>query len=205
MDWANLIGTAGTVVSGLLSMINNKNMEYENEKESARKQSLYGTRANEDAMTRSENARIIGTLDRKAKERADVSAAKNKIVGGTPESEVADKKIVSKSYADALGGIAANESTRRDKMLDNLETAREKDFTNKMERMQKRNETYAALAANAANAAKGFMGGGTNADTSDAAGRLVFGSGNRLMGKDGNWIQLPEADLSDFNDWLGKK
>ena len=161
MDWATLIGVAGTAASGLLSMINNKNMEAKEEAEAARKQAYYARRANEDAMTRSENANIIGTLDRKAKERADQSAAKNKIVGGTPEMEVADKKTTSKLYADAIGGIASAESARRDKMLDSLETSRDKAFENEMKRMERRNDTYAALAANAANAAKGMMGGNT--------------------------------------------
>lgn len=158
--WGTIIGLAGTAVSGLLSALNNRKIAREQDNETKRQQAEYTRRMNENPLERSENAHLLGALDRKSKEQMQTNAAKNKIVGGTPEMEVAQQKAQADAYANAVGQIASGESTRRDDLADKLETSRQKASENRVAQMQKRGETYANLAANAANAAKGFLGGG---------------------------------------------
>lgn len=150
--WTMLLSLAGQAASGIMSAINNRRTESAEQAEAARQRAYYESRANENPMERSENAAALGTLDRKLKSMNETSAAKQKIVGGTPEMAVAQQKANANAYADAVSGIAAKASAQRDTALNGLEASRQTDAANRIKRMDARNQTYANLAANAANA-----------------------------------------------------
>lgn len=156
--WGTIIGLAGTAASGIMSAINNKRIADAEERESARKKNFYLAQANENPLERSENAALLGQLDRRLNEQNETAAAKSKIIGGTPEANVATQKATATAYADAVSDIAAGESARRDNAMENYNKAEGEAAEKRIERMAKRGETYANLAANAANAAKGLSG-----------------------------------------------
>ena len=167
--WTMLLSLAGQAASGIMSALNNRRTEQAEESESARQRAYFEGRANENPMERSDNAAILGTLDRKLRSQNETAAAKNKVLGGTPEMDVATKKATANAYADAVSSIAANASKNRDTAMDNLEKSRETDAENRIKRMDARNQTYANLAANAANA---FVGLGGNS-SANAEGTVV--------------------------------
>lgn len=168
MIWTTLLSLAGQAASGIMSAINNRRTEAAEKAESARQRAYFEGRANENPMERSENAAILGTLDRRLHSQNETAAAKQKVLGGTPEMAVATQKANANAYADAVSNIAANASKNRDTALDNLEKSRENDAANRIARMDARNQTYANLAANAANAFSGLGNGSGNAETGAA-------------------------------------
>ena len=152
-----IVALAGQAASGIMSARNNKGMQQTADAEAARQQAYYEAKANENPLSRSENARLLAQYDRKAQQQTDAARGVAAITGTTPEYTLGVQKAVAEGRADLMGGMAAEASERKDKYEDKAETARHKKVLDDQERRAARNTTYANLAANAASAAGSIM------------------------------------------------
>ena len=155
--WGAIIGLAGQAVSGIASARNNKGMQQAADAEAERQKAYYEAKANENPLSRSENARVLGQYDRKAQQQIDAARGVAAITGATPEYTLGVQKAVAEGRADLMGGIAAEASERKDKYEDLGETAKHQEVLDDQERRAARNQTYANLAANATSAAGSIM------------------------------------------------
>lgn len=147
-----IIGVLGTAASGIMSYFNNKKAEDAARAEAARQRAYYEAKANEDALSRSENLRLLHQYDREAQQQVDNARGVAAIKGATPEYGLAVQKAVANGRADLMGNIAAGASARADKYLDAAENVRHDQAVEEQNRIAARNETFANLAANAGNA-----------------------------------------------------
>lgn len=155
--WGAIIGLAGQAVSGIASGRNNRKMQQAADAEAERQKAYYEAKANENPLSRSENARLLGQYDRKAQQQIDAARGVASITGATPEYSLSVQKAVAEGRADLMGGMAAEASERKDKYEDKAETAEHQKFLDDQTRRAERNNTYANLAANAASAAGSIM------------------------------------------------
>lgn len=155
--WGAIVGLAGQAVSGIASAINNRKMQQSADAEAERQKAYYEAKANENPLSRSENARVLGQYDRKAQQQIDTARGVAAITGATPEYTLAVQKAVAEGRADLMGNITAEASERKDKYDDLVETAKHQKVLDDQERRAARNQTYANLAANAASAAGSIM------------------------------------------------
>lgn len=153
IPWGALIGLAGQAVSGIASARNNRKMQQAADAEAERQKAYYEAKANENPLSRSENAHVLGQYDRKAQQQIDAARGVAAITGATPEYTLAVQKAVAEGRADLMGNITAKASERKDKYDDLGETAKHQKVLDDQERRLARNTTYANLAANAASAA----------------------------------------------------
>ena len=157
IPWGALIGLAGQAVSGIASARNNRKMQQAADAEAERQKAYYEAKANENPLSRSENARVLGQYDRKAQQQIDAARGVAAITGATPEYTLGVQKAVAEGRADLMGNISADASERKDKYEDKAETARHQKVLDDQARREARNQTYANLAANAASAAGSIM------------------------------------------------
>ena len=155
--WGAIVGLAGQAVSGIASARNNRKMQQAADAEAERQKAYYEAKANENPLSRSENAHILGQYDRKAQQQIDAARGVAAITGATPEYTLGVQKAVAEGRADLMGNITADASERKDKYDDLGETAKHQKVLDDQERRAARNQTYANLAANAASAAGSIM------------------------------------------------
>lgn len=155
--WGALIGLAGQAVSGVASAINNRKIQQAADNEAARQEAYYTAKANEDPLSRSENAQVLGAYDRAADRAVQNAHATSKILGRTNEYELGVQSAQAEGRADLMGNISAGASQRADRYNNMAEHVRHQKSVEDQQRRAERNQTYAALAANAANAAGAIM------------------------------------------------
>ncbi len=143
---------ASLMFSGIMSARNNTAMEQNDRKEYARRRAAYLSQATSNPMYNPKTAEVVNEANRAFDQRQKTSHARNTVLGGTPERELAEQKQNTEAYADIIGNVAAGEQVARDKALENLELNEQKAYEQENQRRIDRNATYANLAANAANA-----------------------------------------------------
>ena len=150
--WGAIVGLAGQAVSGIASAMNNRKMQQAADAEAERQKAYYEAKANENPLSRSENAHVLGQYDRKAQQQIDAARGVASITGATPEYALAVQKAVADGRADLMGNVTADASERKDKYDDFDEKTKHQKVLDDQERRLARDTTYANLAANAASA-----------------------------------------------------
>ena len=157
--WGALIGLGGQAVSGVLSTINNRNIQQSSDAEAARQKAYYDAKANENPLSRSEVQHVLGQYDRAAQQQIENARGVAAIKGSTPEFAAAVQKGVAEGRANLMGNVAAGASARKDRYEQLGEMAQHQKALEDQKRRYERNQTYAALAANAASAVGSIMDG----------------------------------------------
>ena len=127
--------------------------------EAARQQAHYEAKANEDALSRSENRQLLSEYDRKAQKQVETAKNVAAITGATPEYGLAVQKAVAEGRADLMGDIAAGDSARKDKYEELAEGVRHDKAVADIQREAAKQESYANIVANSASAFGSMLGG----------------------------------------------
>ena len=157
--WASLISLGGQAVGGILSAMNNRKQQRAADAEAARQQAYYESKANEDALSRSENRQMLAQYDRKAKEQVENARNTAAITGATPEYGLAVQEAVAEGRADLMGDMVAGQSAREEKYLEQAEGVRQQKYAADMAREAAKQQSYANLMANSASAFGSMVGG----------------------------------------------
>ena len=136
--------------------------------EAARQQAHYEAKANEDALSRSENRQLLSEYDRKAQKQVETAKNVAAITGATPEYGLAVQKAVAEGRADLMGDIAAGNSARKDKYEQLAEGVRHDKAVADIQREAAKQESYANIIANSASAFGSMLGGYKAGDPSKA-------------------------------------
>ena len=136
--------------------------------EAARQQAHYEAKANEDALSRSENRQLLSEYDRKAQKQVETAKDVAAITGATPEYGLAVQKAVAEGRADLMGDIAAGDSARKDKYEELAEGVRHNKAVADIQREAAKQESYANIIANSASAFGSMLGGYKAGDPSKA-------------------------------------
>lgn len=136
--------------------------------EAARQLAHYEAKANEDALSRSENRQLLSEYDRKAQKQVETAKNVAAITGATPEYGLAVQKAVAEGRADLMGDIAAGDSARKDKYEQLAEGVRHDKAVADIQREAAKQESYANIIANSASAFGSMLGGYKAGDPSKA-------------------------------------
>ena len=104
----------GTAASGVGSAIVNRNRRKAIADEQAASNRYYLSEMFSRPDERSDSAAYLQQLDRRLKRANEISAAKGRITGATPEQAVAQQENSANAYADAVSRLAALGQQRRD-------------------------------------------------------------------------------------------
>ena len=123
-----LIGTltslAGTIGSGIGSAVKNRQMDANlrnslAQSEADANKELYGN-----PLTRRDNMAYLRNLREQLKEQRERDIAKGKILGSTAEQETARQGKYADAYSKAISNLATINSSRRDNILNRLQSNR---------------------------------------------------------------------------------
>lgn len=157
--WASLISLAGQGIGGIMSAVSSRKEKQAADAEAARQQAHYEAKANEDALSRSENRQLLSEYDRKAQKQVETARNVAAITGATPEYGLAVQKAVAEGRADLMGDIAAGDSARKDKYEQLAEGVRHDKAVADIQREAAKQESYANIIANSASAFGSMLGG----------------------------------------------
>lgn len=163
LQWGVLAGVAGSIMSQVLSQINNKKQQQQADAESARRVAALEAKANENPLANSETRQFLGQYDRAAQRQIENARGVGNIKGASNEYMLGVQKAVAEGRADLMGNIEAKASERSDKYNDMAEVARHEKAVADQERTAARQQSYANLAANSMAAAGSLIdayGGG---------------------------------------------
>lgn len=166
--WASLISLAGQGIGGIMSAVSSRKEKQAADAEAARQQAHYEAKANEDALSRSENRQLLSEYDRKAQKQVETARNVAAITGATPEYGLAVQKAVAEGRADLMGDIAAGNSARKDKYEQLAEGVRHDKAVADIQREAAKQESYANIIANSASAFGSMLGGYKAGDPSKA-------------------------------------
>lgn len=166
--WASLISLAGQGIGGIMSSVSARKEKQAADAEAARQQAHYEAKANEDALSRSENRQLLSEYDRKAQKQVETAKNVAAITGATPEYGLAVQKAVAEGRADLIGDIAAGDSARKDKYEQLAEGVRHDKAVADIQREAAKQESYANIIANSASAFGSMLGGYKAGDPSKA-------------------------------------
>lgn len=166
--WASLISLAGQGIGGIMSAVSARKEKQAADAEAARQQAHYEAKANEDALSRSENRQLLSEYDRKAQKQVETAKNVAAITGATPEYGLAVQKAVAEGRADLMGDIAAGNSARKDKYEQLAESVRHDKAVADIQREAAKQESYANIIANSASAFGSMLGGYKAGDPSKA-------------------------------------
>lgn len=166
--WASLISLAGQAVGGIMSSVSARKEKQAADAEAARQQAHYEAKANEDALSRSENRQLLSEYDRKAQKQVETAKNVAAITGATPEYGLAVQKAVAEGRADLMGDIAAGDSARKDKYEELAEGVRYNKAVADIQREAAKQDSYANIIANSASAFGSMLGGYKAGDPSKA-------------------------------------
>lgn len=166
--WASLISLAGQGIGGIMSAVSARKEKQAADAEAARQQAHYEAKANEDALSRSENRQLLSEYDRKAQKQVETAKNVAAITGATPEYGLAVQKAVAEGRADLMGDIAAGNSARKDKYEQLAEGVRHDKAVADIQREAAKQESYANIIANSASAFGSMLGGYKAGDPSKA-------------------------------------
>lgn len=185
--WASLISLAGQAVGGIMSSVSARKEKQAADAEAARQQAHYEAKANEDALSRSENRQLLSEYDRKAQKQVETAKNVAAITGATPEYGLAVQKAVAEGRADLMGDIAAGDSERKDKYEELAEGVRHDKAVADIQREAAKQESYANIIANSASAfgsmLGGYKAGGNNPDAGAYEVQHIKGVGTVNTGK----------------------
>jgi hypothetical protein len=150
IGWGTIMALAGQAASGVMSALNNKKQQNNADAEAARQNAYYEGKANENALSRSENRALLGQYDRKAKQQIENARNMATITGATPEYGLSVQKAVADGRADLMSSMSSEASKRKDEFDNLAETATHQKATDDQAQLAARQETYANLASNAA-------------------------------------------------------
>ena len=178
IPWASLISLAGQGIGGIMSAVSSRKEKQAADAEAARQQAHYEAKANEDALSRSENRQLLNEYDRKAQKQVETARNVAAITGATPEYGLAIQKAAAEGRADLMGDIAAGNSARKDKYEELAESVRHDKAVADIQREAAKQESYANIIANSASAfgsmLGGYKAGGKNPDAG-ATGKQMPG------------------------------
>lgn len=157
--WASLISLAGQGIGGIMSAVSSRKEKQAADAEAARQQAHYEAKANEDALSRSENRQLLNEYDRKAQKQVETAKNVAAITGATPEYGLAVQKAVAEGRADLMGDITAGNSARKDKYEQLAESVRHDKAVADIQREAAKQESYANIIANSASAFGSMLGG----------------------------------------------
>ena len=166
--WASLISLAGQGIGGIMSAMSARKEKQAADAEAARQQAHYEAKANEDALSRSENRQLLSEYDRKAQKQVETAKNVAAITGATPEYGLAVQKAVAEGRADLMGDIAAGDSARKDKYEQLADRVRHVKAVADIQREAAKQESYANIIANSASAFGSMLGGYKAGDPSKA-------------------------------------
>lgn len=166
--WASLISLAGQGIGGIMSAVSARKEKQAADAEAARQQAHYEAKANEDALSRSENRQLLSEYDRKAQKQVETAKNVAAITGATPEYGLAVQKAVAEGRADLMGDITAGDSARKDKYEQLAEGVRHDKAVADIQREAAKQESYANIIANSASAFGSMLGGYKAGDPSKA-------------------------------------
>ena len=166
--WASLISLAGQGIGGIMSAMSARKEKQAADAEAARQQAHYEAKANEDALSRSENRQLLSEYDRKAQKQVETAKNVAAITGATPEYGLAVQKAVAEGRADLIGDIAAGDSARKDKYEQLADGVRHDKAVADIQREAAKQESYANIIANSASAFGSMLGGYKAGDPSKA-------------------------------------
>lgn len=166
--WASLISLAGQGIGGIMSAVSARKEKQADDAEAARQQAHYEAKANEDALSRSENRQLLSEYDRKAQKQVETANNVAAITGATPEYGLAVQKAVAEGRADLMGDISAGDSARKDKYEQLAEGVRHDKAVADIQREAAKQESYANIIANSASAFGSMLGGYKAGDPSKA-------------------------------------
>ena len=166
--WASLISLAGQGIGGIKSSVSARKEKQAADAEAARQQAHYEAKANEDALSRSENRQLLSEYDRKAQKQVETAKNVAAITGATPEYGLAVQKAVAEGRADLIGDIAAGDSARKDKYEQLADGVRHDKAVADIQREAAKQESYANIIANSASAFGSMLGGYKAGDPSKA-------------------------------------
>ena len=153
------VGTAGKIASMIMDSINRKKTIAAEEAELARQQAYYEAKANEDAMSKASNQRLLNEYDRETQKQLQAAQGVAAITGATPEYTLAVQKGIAEGRADLMGNISANHETTVEKASEKSEEVKQKVAERKLARLNEERESIANVAANAGTLAGGMIGG----------------------------------------------
>lgn len=151
-----------------MSAVSSRKEKQAADAEAARQQAYYEAKANEDALSRSENRQLLSEYDRKAQKQVETAKNVAAITGATPEYGLAVQKAVAEGRADLMGDIAAGDSARKDKYEELAEGVRHNKAVADIQREAAKQESYANIIANSASAFGSMLGGYKAGDPSKA-------------------------------------
>lgn len=166
--WASLISLAGQGIGGIMSAVSARKEKQAADAEAARQQAHYEAKANEDALSRSENRQLLSEYDRKAQKQVEAARNVAAITGATPEYGLAVQKAVAEGRAELMGDIAAGDSARKDKYEQLAEGVRHEKAVADIQREAAKQDSYANIIANSASAFGSMLGGYKADDPSQA-------------------------------------
>lgn len=171
-----------------MSAVSSRKEEQAADAEAARQQAHYEAKANEDALSRSENRQLLNEYDRKAQKQVETARNVAAITGATPEYGLAVQKAVAEGRADLMGDIAAGNSARKDKYEQLAENVRHDKAVADIQREAAKQESYANIIANSASAFGSMLGGykaqgGKNPDAGAYEVQHIKGVGTINTGK----------------------
>ena len=142
-----------------MSAVSSRKEKQAADAEAARQEAHYEAKANEDALSRSENRQLLSEYDRKAQKQVETAKNVAAITGATPEYGLAVQKAVAEGRADLMGNIAAGDSARKDKYEQLAEGVRHDKAVADIQREAAKQESYANIIANSASAFGSMLGG----------------------------------------------
>ena len=123
-----LIGTltslAGTIGSGIGSAVKNRQMDANLRNSLAQSETDANKELYSNPLTRRDNMAYLRNLREQLKEQRERDIAKGKILGGTAEQETARQGQYADAYSKAISNLATINSSRRDNILNRLQSNR---------------------------------------------------------------------------------
>lgn len=170
------IGVLGSVFGGMKASQAAKAAKESKERQKLENENWYNRRYNEDATQRADAQRLLTITQDAIRERNQAAQGRKAVMGGTDESVAATQEAGSKMMADAVGQVAAQAQSSKDRVeqtymenkkqldaqLDNIETQRAMSIA-------QATQGVSGAAANIAGALDSdVIGKKTKADNSDA-------------------------------------
>lgn len=156
----SIIGGAVGALGGVLGGVSKNNAIREQMKLIAQQQrdnqDWYDRRYNEDATQRADAQRLLTMTEENIKKRNKAAAGTAAVMGGTGESEAAEKEAGNKAMADAVSQINAAGEARKDQ-IENQYLARKNQLDNAQRELEgQKSSTLDLINAGASGVASGL-------------------------------------------------
>lgn len=176
-----LIGTlaslAGTIGSGIGSALKNRQMDTNLRNSLAQSRADANKELYSNPLTRRDNMAYLRNLREQLKAQREQDIAKGKILGGTAEQATARQGQYANAYSKAISNLATINSSRRDNILNRLQSNRLANERAVQNLAAARMQNWATLANNATTFGGKLMGlqndlSGDNTNSDDISGGI---------------------------------